>query len=229
MNSKVKIKHEKDDKCEEIKNKIEFTSEIFLGDPLEASSSNCKEKQDDHTLVSSFKQKRLKERKHTVKWADQEEAKSTSILSNELKEDDESSVRIANAEACATALLEASEAISSGEFEDENAGTSNFLSICQSSWTHELEYNNRFMMIMFAAVSQAGLVILPNPYNHGKSESITNVEELQFSKNTMKWPTKSVLSNDDVFDIKDSWYDTMPPEDFTLTVSFKFRMKSGNF
>lgn len=84
-------------------------------------------------------------------------------------------------------------------------------------------------MIMFAAVSQAGLVILPNPYNHGKSESITNVEELQFSKNTMKWPTKSVLSNDDVFDIKDSWYDTIPPEDFTLTVSFKFRMKSGNF
>lgn len=219
MNSKVKITREEGDECGEMNNIIEFTSEIFLDVPLEASSSKCKEKQDEHTLVSSFKQKRVKERKHTVKWADQEEAKLTSMLSNEIKEDDESSARIAYAEACATALLEASEAISSGEFEDEDAGTSNFFSICQSSWTHGLEYNNRFTMILFAAVSEAGLVILPNPYNDREGESETNVDELQLRKNTMKWPKKPVLSNDDVFDIENSWYDMMPLEDYALTVS----------
>lgn len=189
MNSKVKMKPEEDHECGEMKNIIEFTTEVFLDDPLEASSSKCKEKQDEHTLVSSFKQKRAKERKHTVKWADEEEAKSTSLLSNELKEDDESSARIAYAEACATALLEASEAISSGEFEDEDA------------------------------VSEAGLVILPNPYNDGQGESETNVNQLQLSKNTMKWPKIPVLSNDDVFDIDNLWYDMMPPEDYTLTLS----------
>ncbi|XP_071937101.1 putative RNA polymerase II subunit B1 CTD phosphatase RPAP2 homolog isoform X3 [Coffea arabica] len=113
--------------------------------------------------------------------------------------------RFASAEVCARALSEAAEAVVSGD-----ADTSD-------------------------AVAEAGIIVLPpHPEVHG-TEAQVEVDMPDSETNVLKWPMKSGLSNSDLLDPNDSWYDT-PPEGFSLndhlldTMSFMdplppFRMK----
>ncbi|XP_027163601.1 putative RNA polymerase II subunit B1 CTD phosphatase RPAP2 homolog isoform X1 [Coffea eugenioides] len=96
--------------------------------------------------------------------------------------------RFASAEVCARALSEAAEAVVSGD-----ADTSD-------------------------AVAEAGIILLPpHPEVHG-TEAQVEVDMPDSETNVLKWPMKSGLSNSDLLDPNDSWYDT-PPEGFSLNLS----------
>nr|XP_027114910.1 putative RNA polymerase II subunit B1 CTD phosphatase RPAP2 homolog isoform X1 [Coffea arabica] len=96
--------------------------------------------------------------------------------------------RFASAEVCARALSEAAEAVVSGD-----ADTSD-------------------------AVAEAGIIVLPpHPEVHG-TEAQVEVDMPDSETNVLKWPMKSGLSNSDLLDPNDSWYDT-PPEGFSLNLS----------
>lgn len=51
---------------------------------------------------------------------------------------------------------------------------------------------------------------------HGKDTVEKVVSETD--GDVVKWPTKTVLLDTDMFEVDDSWHDT-PPEGFSLTVS----------
>ena len=67
------------------------------------------------------------------------------------------------------------------------------------------------------SVTEAGIVILPQPQYGEGGDSEADVEAFEFDRGVLKWPKKTVLLDTDMFDVEDSWHDT-PPEDFSLTV-----------
>ncbi|XP_052155382.1 putative RNA polymerase II subunit B1 CTD phosphatase RPAP2 homolog [Oryza glaberrima] len=152
------------------------------------------------TLRSSLKAVGSKNARRSVKWADEngsvlETSRAFVSHSSKSQESMDSSVRRESAEACAAALIEAAEAISSGTSEVEDA------------------------------VSKAGIIILPdmvnqqqynNDYDNDKDAGENEIFEID--RGVVKWPKKTVLLDTDMFDVDDSWHDT-PPEGFSLTLS----------
>ncbi|PIA60839.1 hypothetical protein AQUCO_00300399v1 [Aquilegia coerulea] len=157
------------------------------------------------SLKSSMKCSDTKKLRRSVTWADEEKTSSTSnnkicevremsdapkiaeTLSSLNVEDDIGSIRLESAEACALALSQAAEAVASGEVDVTNA------------------------------VSEAGIVILPQPhetdnYSH-EDENMTEIDSVP-----LRWPKKPGVLNSEVFGPEDSWYDP-PPEGFSLNLS----------
>lgn len=119
----------------------------------------------------------------SVKWADERgsevlEDKAPPVLLDE--DDSDSSLRVASAEACASALTQAAEAVASGVVE---AGD---------------------------AVSEAGIVILPQMQCENEGGSEADEDAFEFDRGFLKWPKKTVLLDTDMFDVEDSWHDTPP-------------------
>ncbi|ONK63108.1 uncharacterized protein A4U43_C07F11500 [Asparagus officinalis] len=146
----------------------------------------------ENELKSSLKTSRSKGGNRSVKWADEvilEVLEDKKDTPQVMREEDlDSSLRLASAEACAAALSHAASAAASG---DVDAGD---------------------------AVSEAGIVILPQPQYCEDRESEADEEACEFDQGVLKWPTKTVLLDTDVFEVEDSWHDT-PPEGFSLTLS----------
>lgn len=98
-------------------------------------------------------------------------------------------LRFKSAEACAMALVEASEAVASGSYDATGAA------------------------------SEAGIMILPYPNDVNNEESIENGNRLEPEPEPetapLKWPKKQ---GPDTFDPEDSWFDA-PPDGFSLTLS----------
>ena len=72
-------------------------------------------------------------------------------------------------------------------------------------------------------VSKAGIVILPDllhqkQFENDKGNDTVEKEVSETDNGAVKWPTKTVLLDTDMFEVDDSWHDT-PPEGFNLTVS----------
>lgn len=59
---------------------------------------------------------------------------------------------------------------------------------------------------------------MPHPDNAVEEETLEDVDILEANSVTLKWPKKPGLSDVDLFDSEDSWFDA-PPEGFSLTVS----------
>ncbi|CAL4910478.1 unnamed protein product [Urochloa decumbens] len=150
-------------------------------------------------LKSSMKIPGSKSGMQSVTWADEngsvlETSKLYESPSSSIKQSEEGtdiSIRRASAEACAAALVEAAEAISSGTSEVDDA------------------------------VSKAGIIILPDTLHQKQYSNDTSSggdEESEIDRDVLKWPKKTVLLDTDMFEVDDSWHDT-PPEGFSLTLS----------
>ncbi|OQU77343.1 hypothetical protein SORBI_3009G032500 [Sorghum bicolor] len=150
-------------------------------------------------LKPSLKVTGSKSGRQSVTWADEngsvlETSKAYESPSSSIKQPNEgidSSLRRASAEACAAALIEAAEAISSGTAETEDA------------------------------VSKAGIIILPDMLNqkeYGDAKNNGGDDDPEIDRDVIKWPKKPVLLDTDMFEVDDSWHDT-PPEGFSLTLS----------
>ncbi|GJM94512.1 hypothetical protein PR202_ga11160 [Eleusine coracana subsp. coracana] len=160
-------------------------------------------------LKSSLKVSGSKSGTQSVTWADENgsvleitkpfEGHSSGV--NQFEEGIDSSLRRASAEACAAALIEAAEAISSGISGVEDA------------------------------VSNAGIIILPDRLHQEQLENEKNTggdDEFEIDRGIVKWPKKTVLMDTDMFEVDDSWHDT-PPEGFNLTLSAFATMWSALF
>ncbi|XP_028758580.1 putative RNA polymerase II subunit B1 CTD phosphatase RPAP2 homolog [Neltuma alba] len=154
-------------------------------------------------LKSALKTSGEKKLSRSVTWADKKMDTSGSKSLCEVKEmsdvkeslvgstyvdDDEAILRHASAEACAVALSQASEAVASGGSD------------------------------IAEAVSEAGIIILPSPQDPGEEQTVEEVDSREKDLVSLKWPRKPGISDNDLFDLEDSWYDP-PPEGFSLTLS----------
>ncbi|XP_026400807.1 putative RNA polymerase II subunit B1 CTD phosphatase RPAP2 homolog [Papaver somniferum] len=157
------------------------------------------------TLKSSLKSSGSNKLTHSVTWADEKETDngneshgnlchvqemgdsqgSAESSGSQIGEDMDSSVRLASAEACAKALKQAAEVVACGE----------------SDASH--------------AVSEAGIIILPQHMNGGNTEMVENALEPETVP--LKWPTKPGVFNFEVFDSENSWFEP-PPEGFSLSL-----------
>ncbi|KAK7392726.1 hypothetical protein VNO78_21172 [Psophocarpus tetragonolobus] len=167
---------------------------------LEKEGGSCKNKP-----KSSLKSVGAKKLSRTVTWADEKINSSGSKDLCEVKEfgdvkmesdsignidvaNDEDRLRCASAEACAIALSLASEAVASGDSDVTDA------------------------------VSEAGIVILPCPHGVVNEDTEEVADILENDSVTLKWPRKPGISDVDIFESDDSWFDA-PPEGFSLTLS----------
>ncbi|KAH7571272.1 hypothetical protein JRO89_XS04G0012500 [Xanthoceras sorbifolium] len=139
------------------------------------------------TLKSSLKSSSSKKLGHSVTWADEKVDSSGSGDLCEVRDmadahyvDDDEFLRFASAEACAVALSQAVETIS----------------------TEESDAND--------AVSEAGIIILPRPDDVHEGESTENVDTLEQEAVPPKWPSKPGIPRSDLFDPEDSWYEAPP-------------------
>jgi hypothetical protein len=64
-------------------------------------------------------------------------------------------------------------------------------------------------------------------FANDKGNDTTEKEVSEIDNGVVKWPTKTVLLDTDMFEVDDSWHDT-PPEGFSLTVSI-LQKKSTSF
>lgn len=71
-------------------------------------------------------------------------------------------------------------------------------------------------------MADAGIIVLPPPQEVCESETQEKVDMLDSETAPLKWPMTTSLSNPDLFDSGDSWYDS-PPEGFSLNVSLPFK------
>ncbi|XP_072975505.1 putative RNA polymerase II subunit B1 CTD phosphatase RPAP2 homolog [Typha angustifolia] len=148
------------------------------------------EKMKEPALKSSLKSTTSKNKSCSVKWAD-ENITSTAFEGKDVKEtsknieilqqeDVDSSLRFASAEACAAALIQAAENVSSGKSDAEDA------------------------------VLEAGIVILPQPQDTDIGDAEENEDTFEFDRGAVKWPNKTILLDTDMFEVEDSWHDTPP-------------------
>ncbi|KNA23325.1 hypothetical protein SOVF_025890 [Spinacia oleracea] len=151
---------------------------------------------------SSLRNSGVKKLARSVTWADSDlaggnlcefrefentkEGPSTS-RSNEAGEND-GSERFASAEACAMALIQAAEAVASGQSDANDA------------------------------VSEAGILVLPQPETADKGEQSVKDDALEEDLAPERWPKKPGNLNYDFFDSDQSWFDNSP-EGFNLTLS----------
>ncbi|KAI3997377.1 hypothetical protein MKX01_003180 [Papaver californicum] len=158
------------------------------------------------TLKSSLKSLGSKKLTRTVTWADEKDngnghechnnlcdgqemgdpQGSALSSSSQTVEDIDSSVRLSSAEACAIALKQAAEVVACGESDASDA------------------------------VSEAGIIVLPQRMNGGDSEMVENA--LEPESVPLKWPTKPGVFNFELFDSENSWFEP-PPEGFSLSLS----------
>ncbi|XP_051122212.1 putative RNA polymerase II subunit B1 CTD phosphatase RPAP2 homolog [Andrographis paniculata] len=180
---------------------------LQLGKPFAAGPSQNGASEEEHKrlmekqpaagpslLKSSLRTKASKKETRSVTWADNtsngdgqgvgklnDDEKGAAAESYSMNEEaSEESYRLASAEACARALSEAEEAVSSGKSDVSDA------------------------------VSEAGVTILPPSLGLDESKSDKSVEIVDTDPVTLKWPPKPGTSNDDLLDSEDSWYDSPP-------------------
>uniref|UniRef100_M4DVL3 RNA polymerase II subunit B1 CTD phosphatase RPAP2 homolog n=2 Tax=Brassica campestris TaxID=3711 RepID=M4DVL3_BRACM len=130
---------------------------------------------------------------HSVTWADQSDVRGDLC---EVRSDDTEDVnsvsRLALAEACAKALSQAAEAVSSGDLDASDAA------------------------------AKAGIVLLPSTHQLDEEvseEEMSEEEEEEEEEATLlKWPNKPGTPDSDLFDRDQSWFDETP-EGFNLTLS----------
>ncbi|PNY04850.1 hypothetical protein L195_g001281 [Trifolium pratense] len=156
-------------------------------------------------LKSSLKSNGKKKLSRSVTWADEKTNSSGSkdlcavkefgnikkvsgVADNIDAADDEDMLRCALAEACAIALSQASEAVASGDSDANDA------------------------------VSEAGITILPHLPDAVEEDIVDDDDILEANSVTLKWPRKPGVSEFDLFDSEDSWFDA-PPEGFSMTLS----------
>ncbi|MCH87408.1 RNA polymerase II subunit B1 CTD phosphatase RPAP2, partial [Trifolium medium] len=154
---------------------------------------------------SSLKSNGKKKLSRSVTWADEKTnssgskdlctvkefgntKKESGVADNIDADDDEDMLRCALAEACAIALNQASEAVASGDSDANDA------------------------------VSEAGITILPHPPDAVEEGTVDDDDILESNSVTLKWPRKPGISEFDLFDSEESWFDA-PPEGFSLTLS----------
>ncbi|KAK6915714.1 hypothetical protein RJ641_020831 [Dillenia turbinata] len=178
-------------------NAVKASKELYAAETDQASETK---------LRSSLKSSGVKKINHSVTWADKndnvghknlceirelEDAKEGTYGSDgDDVEDENSVIEFASAEACAAALSQAAEAVASGQSD------------------------------VIDAVSEAGVIILPHPHdvNNGDPEVDVDTFKRETEPAPLKWPRKHGLTNLDVFDPENSWYNS-PPEGFTLDLS----------
>ncbi|KAJ1691553.1 hypothetical protein LUZ63_015708 [Rhynchospora breviuscula] len=161
----------------------------------ESGSSGENLQQNNLKLKSSLKKEGSSLGQRTqgqsVRWADEEKgyAKESSEKSDVLSEEEAvRSLRLTSAEACAAALSHAADIVSSSNSEVEDA------------------------------VSEAGIVILPQVHYGTERDSQEKKVDTEEIERVVKWPQKPVLLETDMFEVDDSWHDT-PPEGFNLDLS----------
>uniref|UniRef100_A0A8R7NYM8 RNA polymerase II subunit B1 CTD phosphatase RPAP2 homolog n=2 Tax=Triticum urartu TaxID=4572 RepID=A0A8R7NYM8_TRIUA len=171
-----------------------------FGKAVDLEKNGTSDEKVSAALKSSLKAVGSKNRSQSVTWADDKsilEASKAYDIDSDAKnlsmEDIDSSLRRESAEACASALIEAAGAISSGTSEVEDA------------------------------VSKAGIIILPDTLHQKQFENVHGKDTMEkvvseTDGDVVKWPTKTVLLDTDMFEVDDSWHDT-PPEGFSLTLS----------
>ncbi|XP_045808982.1 putative RNA polymerase II subunit B1 CTD phosphatase RPAP2 homolog [Trifolium pratense] len=154
---------------------------------------------------SSLKSNGKKKLSRSVTWADEKTnssgskdlctvkefgntKKESGVADNIDADGDEDMLRCALAEACAIALNQASEAVASGDSDANDA------------------------------VSEAGITILPHPPDAVEEGTVDDDDILESNSVTPKWPRKPGISEFDLFDSEESWFDA-PPEGFSLTLS----------
>ncbi|KAL0792424.1 hypothetical protein Bca101_063801 [Brassica carinata] len=157
---------------------------------LEAHQDKCSSS--EPVPKSCLKVSGSKKLTHSVTWADQSDdhADLCEVRSNDIKSDAEdvnSASRLALAEACAKALSQAAEAVSSGEIDASDAA------------------------------AEAGIVLLPSTHQLDEEVSEEEMSEEEEEEATlMKWPNKPGMPDSDLFDRDQSWFDETP-EGFNLT------------
>ncbi|KAL5700710.1 protein-serine/threonine phosphatase [Ranunculus cassubicifolius] len=170
--------------------------------------------QNEASLKSSLKSSGVRKLDRSVTWADQKSSGTSKLIEvremSEIpgnadltdEEDDDGSMFLRSAQACARALNQASEAVVSGEADVADA------------------------------VSEAGIIILPQSHNDDDEEEDDedNDDEDSQTEGTMdddtleedlvplKWPKKPGVFNSEVFNAEDSWYEP-PPEGFSVNLS----------
>lgn len=144
---------------------------------------------------------------HSVTWADQSDVRgdlcevrsngmeSHPNLSSTDTEDVNSVSRLALAEACAKALSQAAEAVSSGDLDASDAAAKAGIIVFPS--THQLD----------GEVSEEEI-----------EEEVSEEEEEEEEATLLKWPNKPGMPDSDLFDRDQSWFDETP-EGFNLTLS----------
>ncbi|CAH2044497.1 unnamed protein product [Thlaspi arvense] len=152
---------------------------------------------------SCLKASGSKKLSRSVTWADQNDGHGDlcEVRNNDIKagpnlssttdtEVVSSESRLALAEACATALTQAAEAVSSGDLDASDAA------------------------------AKAGIVLLPSTHQLDEVVSEEQVEEemTEEEPTLLKWPNKPGAPDTDLFDRDQSWFDG-PPEGFNLTLS----------
>ncbi|KAL9686910.1 hypothetical protein QQ045_031304 [Rhodiola kirilowii] len=150
---------------------------------------------------SSLKSSGSRKQTHSVSWADEQvgdHGKKNLCEIEELENvdsgkicikaeakaedfnDDSNVIRFASAEACATSLNQAAEAVAS----------------------READIND--------AVSEAGIIILPPHHDKGKAEATIDDGMVDLHTTAIKWPKKREVSVSGVLDSTDSWLDPPP-------------------
>ncbi|CAN7125495.1 unnamed protein product [Brassica rapa subsp. narinosa] len=130
---------------------------------------------------------------HSVTWADQSDVRGDLC---EVRSDDTEDVnsvsRLVLAEACAKALSQAAEAVSSGDLDASDAA------------------------------AKAGIVLLPSTHQLdgevSEEETEEEMSEEEEEATLLKWPNKPGTPDSDLFDRDQSWFDETP-EGFNLTLS----------
>ncbi|KAL0685925.1 hypothetical protein Bca4012_052773 [Brassica carinata] len=132
---------------------------------------------------------------HSVTWADQSDGVRgdlCEVRSNDIESglNTEDVSRLALAEACAKALSQAAEAVSSGDLDASDAA------------------------------AKAGIVLLPSTHQLDEevSEEEMSEEEEEEEATLLKWPNKPGTPDSDLFERDQSWFDETP-EGFNLTLS----------
>ncbi|CAH8348397.1 unnamed protein product [Eruca vesicaria subsp. sativa] len=167
-----------------------------------SSGSNTKVYSSSETVTKScLKVSGSKKLAHSVTWADQSDVRGdlcevrsddteTGLTSTDT-EDVNSASRLALAEACAKALSQAAEAVSSGGLDASDAA------------------------------AKAGIVLLPSTHQLDEEvseEEVTEDSEEEEEATLLKWPNKPGMPDSDLFDRDQSWFDETP-EGFNLTLS----------
>ncbi|XP_008781193.2 putative RNA polymerase II subunit B1 CTD phosphatase RPAP2 homolog [Phoenix dactylifera] len=175
-----------------LNNEVHLENEIEY---LETAQKELKyrvklEKKEETALKSSLKASGSKVGRRTVKWADEEKDKaleerkdgpeSNISTGASHEDDDDSSLRLASAEACAAALTQAAESGASGLSETGDA------------------------------VSETEIVILPQPQYAKEGDAEEDEDTFDFDRGFVQWPKKTVLLDTDMFEVEDSWHDTPP-------------------
>ncbi|CAK7324199.1 unnamed protein product [Dovyalis caffra] len=182
-------------------NSCQTSSITITAEAEEKSESDKVAKPGESTLKPSLKTSGAKKFTGSVTWADEKVDSSGSRDLCEVREmedrkagpeivdnmDDGNILNFKSAEACAIALSQAAEAVASGDADASNA------------------------------MSEAGLVILPQPHLD-QGDPTGDVDMLEEESLTLKWPGKPGIPQSEYFDPEDSWYDA-PPEGFSLELS----------